>query len=121
MKPILILVKLIFRLNHNKTKNMNINFEYHDVHKSESLETFVTEKLNKIADKYEFLVRADVFFKLENTSDDNSGKITGIRLSAPGPRLFAESSSENFQKSFSEAANQVESQLKKRKSKLNTH
>lgn len=100
---------------------MTVNFEYHDVHKSESLEAFVQEKLDKVADKYEFLVRADVFFKLENTSEDSTGKKTGIRLSAPGPRLFAESSSENFQKSFVEALNQVEKQLKKRKSKMNTH
>ncbi len=100
---------------------MTINFEYHDVHKSESLESFAKEKLDKVAEKYEFLVRADVFFKLENTSGDNSGKITGVRLSAPGPRLFAESSSENFKKSLTEAVTQVESQLKKRKAKMNTH
>lgn len=100
---------------------MTINFEYHDVQKSERLEAFTQEKIDKLATKYEFLVRADVFFKTENTSSDNTGKITGVRMSAPGPRLFAESSSENFEKSLAEALNQIESQLKKRKSKLNHH
>jgi ribosomal subunit interface protein len=99
---------------------MNINFEYHDVSKSEALESFVQEKIDKVAEKYEFLVRGDVFFKIENNLDINNKK-TGIRLSAPGPRLFAESSAENFKKSFSEALNQVESQLRKRKDKMSTH
>lgn len=100
---------------------MNINFEYHDVAKSESLESFTRKKLDKLANKYEFLVRADVFFRTENTSEENSGKVASIRLSAPGPRLYADSSTDKFQKSVAEAVNQVESQLKKRKDKMKTH
>ncbi|TYB76649.1 ribosome-associated translation inhibitor RaiA [Bizionia gelidisalsuginis] len=99
---------------------MDINFEYHEVNPSESLETFVTEKLNKLFNKYEFIVRADVFFKIQNFSD-NTGKIAGIRLSAPGPRLFAEDNSESYHKSVTEAVSQLERQLEKRKGKMKTH
>ncbi|WP_452222050.1 ribosome hibernation-promoting factor, HPF/YfiA family [Lacinutrix salivirga] len=100
---------------------MDINFEYHDVKSSEKLETYTAEKLQKLFNKYEFIVRADVFFKVENTGDDKTGMITGIRLSAPGPRLFAEDSKETFHKSVSEAVIQLERQLSKRKAKMRTH
>lgn len=100
---------------------MDINFEYDKVKASEALEEFTTEKIQKLFNKYEFIVRADVFFKLENTNDDKSGKIAGIRLSAPGSRLFAEESKETLHKSVSEVVNQLERQLAKRKGKMNTH
>ena len=46
---------------------MQINFEYDSVAASNRLEELATKKLNKLADKYDFIVRADVFFKTENT------------------------------------------------------
>ena len=39
---------------------MDVNFEYNDVKASDELEQFATERLNKLADKYEFIVRAEV-------------------------------------------------------------
>ena len=59
---------------------MDINFEYHDVKASQRLEELAIEKVNKLLDKYDFIVRADVFFKSENTSDHNKGKVCNIRL-----------------------------------------
>ena len=69
---------------------MTTNFEYHDVEGSERLEAYTTEKLYN---KFQMIVRADVFFKTENTSSDNTGMICNIRLSVLGPRLFAEARS----------------------------
>jgi putative sigma-54 modulation protein len=100
---------------------MDINFEYDKVKASEELEQFTAEKIQKLFNKYEFIVRADVFFKLENTSDDKSGKIAGIRLSAPGPRLYAEESKDTLHKCVSVVVNQLERQLSKRKGKMNAH
>ncbi|WP_439153048.1 HPF/RaiA family ribosome-associated protein [Winogradskyella sp.] len=70
----------------------NIIFEYHDVSASESLEAYTSKKLEKLFKRNELVIRADVFFKTENTSSDNTGMIAGIRLSTPGSRLFAEAS-----------------------------
>ena len=42
---------------------MNINFEYDNVSASERLEALATEKINKLVNKYDFIVRADVFLK----------------------------------------------------------
>jgi len=99
---------------------MNVIFEYHDVSGSPRLEAMATEKLNKLEEKYPFVIRGDVFFKKENVSD-NTGHICGVRLSAPGPRLFASSDKENFMDALSESIRELEQQLKKRKDKMQTH
>ncbi len=100
---------------------MQIIFEYHDVNTSNDLESFVTEKLNTLKEKYDFVHRADVFFKKENTSSDETGLICNIRLSMPGPRLFAEATHDNFHSSISESINDLERQLRKRKEKMQDH
>jgi putative sigma-54 modulation protein len=100
---------------------MQIIYEYHDVNTSKHLENFVAEKLNDLEKKYDFIIRADVFFKKENTSSDETGLICNIRLSMPGPRLFAEATHDNFESSISESINDLERQLRKRKEKMKNY
>lgn len=100
---------------------MNINFEYHDVEASDRLEAFAKEKLEKLYDKFQMIVRADVFFKTENTSSDETGMICNIRVSVPGPRIFAEASHDNFISSINESIKDLDKQLTKKKEKLSTH
>lgn len=99
---------------------MNINFEYDDVKASNRLEIMAAKKLEKLLDKFDFIVRADVFFKTENTSSPNTGMICNIRLSMPGPRLFAESSTASFEASIASSVEDLNRQLEKRKSKMKT-
>lgn len=96
---------------------MTINIQYVHMPESESLSEIVTRNLQKLAHKYEFLIRADVFFKLEK-DPHGLGKICEIQLSAPGPRIFAKSNEDNFEKSAAETISDLESQLRKRKDKL---
>ena len=100
---------------------MTVNYEYDGVTASPELEEYVKGKLDKLFNKYEFIVRADVFFKTENTSVRNDKMKTSIRLSAPGPRLFAENTTDSFHKSSAEVVNALERQLDKRKSTMQTH
>ena len=100
---------------------MDIHFEYHDVKASKRLEALVSERINKLLDKNDFIVRADVFFKAEKSSDPEKGKICNIRLSVPGPRIFTEASNGSFEASIAEAANELEIQLRKRKGKMKPH
>jgi putative sigma-54 modulation protein len=100
---------------------MDINFEYDNVNASPRLEQLVTDKLNNLVDKYDFIIRADVFLKTENTSSNDTGMICNIRLSIPGPRLFAESSHDSFEASIKESVNDLDRQLKKRKEKMKSH
>ena len=97
---------------------MNINFEYDNVKASDRLEIMIGKKLEKLEDKYDFIIRADVFFKSENTSEQDTGKICAVRLSIPGPRLFAESSSAGYEASIAEAIDDLERQLRRRKEKM---
>lgn len=97
---------------------MNINYEYHDVKASERLEIFTGKKLSKLFDKHDNIIRADVFFKKENTSTPDTGLICNIRLSIPGPLLFAESSNGSFEASIASSVDELERQLQKRKDKM---
>ncbi|WP_318312713.1 ribosome hibernation-promoting factor, HPF/YfiA family [Flagellimonas crocea] len=98
---------------------MNIIYEYDNVAQSDRFEAMAKEKLMKLSNKFEMVIRADVFFKEENTSSDETGKICNIRLSLPGPRLFADSSKENFVMAIGESVDNLERQLRKHKEKLN--
>jgi len=97
---------------------MQIIYEYHDVAQSDRLEQIAKEKLENLENKFDMVIRADVFFKEENTTSDETGKICNIRLSLPGPRLFAEASREDFVSSIAESVNDLERQLRKRKEKM---
>ena len=97
---------------------METVFEYHNVAASQRLEEFAKEKLEKLIEKYDMVIRADVFFKSENSASHEKGKICNIRLSLPGPRLFAEADHENFMASIAEAVDDIERQLRKRKGKM---
>jgi putative sigma-54 modulation protein len=97
---------------------MDIHFEYDEVRASERLEQLAIQRLNKIADKNDFIIRAEVQFKKENTSSPETGMICSIQLSVPGPRLFAQATHGNFEASLAEAADDLERQLQKRKDKI---
>ena len=100
---------------------MNITYQYDEVTASTRLEDFTAKKLNKLIDRYDFIVRADVFFRSEKTSSPETGKICNIRLSVPGPRLFAEASHGEFSQSVAEVVDELERQLRKKKEKMKSH
>lgn len=100
---------------------MTVNYEYDGVTASPELEEYVNGKLEKLFNKYEFVIRADVFFKTENTNDRDGKMKASIRLSAPGPRLFAENATNSFHKSASETVTSLSRQLDKRKDAMQTH
>lgn len=97
---------------------MNINFEYHNVAASDRLEIYTSTKLDKLFKRYDFVVNADVYFKLNNTSTANEGKVCQVRLGTPGQTLFTEASNAKFEASVNEVTKELETQLKRRKDKL---
>ncbi len=100
---------------------MTIQFNYQHVSGSTELENYTKEKLQTIFDRYSWVTRADVFFIAENTSSDQTGMIAQIRLSAPGPRLFAEESHDTFHESVNKVIDQLKTQCEKRKATIITH
>lgn len=100
---------------------MNITFEYDGVKASERLEALIVKKLNKLESKFDFIVQAHVFLRIQNTSSPMSGKICKIQLSVPGPLLFAEANTKSFEASIQESINDLERQLSKKKEKMKAH
>ncbi|WBU88671.1 ribosome hibernation-promoting factor, HPF/YfiA family [Cellulophaga omnivescoria] len=96
---------------------MQIIFEYHDVTASSRLENIAKEKLEHLHKKFNFVHRADVFFKVQNRSDDQE-QICDIRLSMPGPRIFASTNADNFESAIAETVRDLDNQLQKTKDKM---
>lgn len=98
---------------------MQIIYEYHDVSASDRLEEYAKEKIENLQKKFDFIHRADVFFKTQNRTDD-AEQICDIRLSLPGPRIFASTNAETFEYAINETIKDLENQLKKVKEKMET-
>ncbi|MAP80795.1 MAG: ribosomal subunit interface protein [Aequorivita sp.] len=99
---------------------MTINTRYVKMPSSKALNTYVEKRLEKLASKYEWLIKADVSFKLEN-NEFGKGNICEIELSLPGPKIFATSKETTFEAAAKETIADLDKQLKKRKAKFATH
>lgn len=99
---------------------MTVNFQYVNINTSETLSALTEEKLEKLTQKYEFLISAQVYFK-HDEKDHETGKICNIELSLPGPRLFATSNKKNYETAMIETIKDLERQLKKRKEVFSAH
>lgn len=99
---------------------MTISIQYVKMPESETMSAYVQSKLEKIAKKYDWLIHADVSFKLDK---DPAGidKVCEMELSAPGPRIFARSKEKNYEMAVKETISDLEKQLKKRKSTMSHH
>lgn len=92
---------------------MEIQVQYQKMKSSEAMTELLTKKLDALQRKYEWLIRANVIFKIENDVKGED-KVCEIELSAPGPRMFAKSKSDDFEKSMAESVDDLKIQLEKR-------
>ncbi|MBE7639767.1 30S ribosomal protein S30 [Salegentibacter sp. BLCTC] len=99
---------------------MLINIQFIKTKGKPNLTELVSENLNKLSEKYEWLIRAEVYFKEENDPTGKS-KICEIELSAPGPRIFASSTEESFELAIKKTIFELEQQVKKRKAVFVAH
>lgn len=99
---------------------MKITVQFVNIDRSPYVEELLMKKLNKLFKKYEWIIQANVFFKMEKGSA-GKGKICEIRLSVPGPRIFAFSDEDSFEKATDETINDLKRQLKTRKGEMKPH
>lgn len=99
---------------------MKANVQFVHMEPSPYVEELLMKKLNKLFKKYDWIITANVFFKLEKGSV-GKGKICEIRLSVPGPRIFASSDEESFEKATDETIKDLKRQLKTRKGEMYPH
>ena len=87
---------------------------------SETMDAYVTKKLENLGKKYEWVIGAEVHFEVEH-NDKEKGKICKMELSAPGPRIFASANEDNYEDAVKRAIKDLEKQLQKRKQIFKTH
>ena len=81
---------------------------------------FVKKKLNKLEVFYDRIIAADVYLKVQNTSDKQN-KIVEVLLSIPGDDLMVKKEARTFEAGVDECVHSLERQLKKRKEKQRAH
>ena len=99
---------------------MTINIQYVHMATSEAMDAYVTEKLGNLANKYDWVISAEVHFEVEH-DPKGRGKICKMELSAPGPRIFATSNEETYENAVKKTIKDLEKQLKKRKQNFTKH
>lgn len=93
---------------------MTVNFQYVNTDVSETLSAYIQERLEKLSNKNEFLISAQVYVKHDD-KDHNAGKICNIELSLPGPRIYATSNEATYEAAVNETIRDLKKQLEKRK------
>lgn len=58
---------------------MTVNFQYVNMDVSEMLSKYTKTRLDKLSEKYEFLISAQVYFK-QDEKDHDAGKICNIEF-----------------------------------------
>lgn len=99
---------------------MEVHVQYQKMKTSESLTELLMKKLEGLEKKYSWLIKANVLFKQENDRT-GEGKVCEIELSAPGPRIFAKSNTDDFEKSMAETVEDLRRQLEKRQETFSTY
>ncbi|MBT0608979.1 ribosome hibernation-promoting factor, HPF/YfiA family [Aequorivita echinoideorum] len=95
---------------------MRVNVQTPNFAAKNELLVFVEKKLTKLEQFYDRIVFADVFLKVQKTSEKEN-KIVEILLSIPGDNLIVKKESKSFEAATDEVVRALERQLKKRKRK----
>ncbi len=96
---------------------MKVSVQYIQMPTSDSFTEMVEKKLEKLAKKFPWIIQAEVSLKVEQDRSKHN-KSCEIRLSLPGPRIFAKSKSDDFEKATAEVIKELETQLRKRKAQF---
>ncbi len=81
---------------------------------------FIQVKLDKLEHYYDKIIYADVYLKVQNTSD-KVNKVTEILLSIPGGDVMVKKSCRKFEECVDECISSLQRQLVKKKEKIKAH
>jgi len=95
---------------------MKVNVQTPNFAADDKLIVFVENKLTKLEQFYNPIIFADVFLKVQKTSEKQN-KSVEILLSIPGGDLIVKKEAKTFEKGTDECVQSLERQLKKRKQK----
>ena len=95
-----------------KVTTQSVNFNA-----SADLLDFTEKKVASLAKFHDKIVNAEVFLKLENSSDKEN-KITEIKINIPGNELVVKKQFKSFEEGVSTGVESLKRRLKKSKEKL---
>ncbi|SHG48111.1 ribosome hibernation-promoting factor, HPF/YfiA family [Winogradskyella jejuensis] len=84
------------------------------------LKNFIQKRFEKLNLYYDKIIQADVYLKVENTSDKQN-KIFEAKLRVPGDTFVVKKHTKSFEEGADLVASSLERRLKKRKEKLRSH
>ena len=95
---------------------MKVNVQTPNFAAKDELLVFVGKKLSKLEQFYDKIVFADVFLKVQKTSEKEN-KVVEVLLSIPGDDLMVKKEAKTFEEATDDVVKSLERQLKKRKQK----
>ncbi|NQW06912.1 MAG: ribosome-associated translation inhibitor RaiA [Candidatus Pelagibacter sp.] len=98
---------------------MKVNVQTPNFAADDKLIMFIEKKLSKLEQFYDRIIFADVFLKVQKTSEKQN-KTVEILLSIPGDDLIVKKEARTFEEGTDECVQSLERQLKKRKQKQRT-
>lgn len=99
---------------------MKVNVQAPNFTAKDELILFVENRLSKLEQFYDKIVFADVFLKVQKTSEKEN-KIVEVLLSIPGGDIMVKKDAKTFEEAIDEVAKTLERQLKKRNQKQKAH
>ena len=95
---------------------MKVNVQTPNFTAKDELLQFVENRLSKLEQFYDKIVFADVFLKVQKTSEKEN-KLVEVLLSIPGDEVMVKKEAKTFEEAIDEVVRTLERQLKKRKQK----
>ncbi|RFN58525.1 ribosome hibernation-promoting factor, HPF/YfiA family [Marixanthomonas ophiurae] len=95
---------------------MKVNVQTPNFVADGKLINFIEKKLSKLEQFYDRIIYADVFLKVQKTSDKENKNVE-ILLSIPGDDLIVKKEAKSFEEGTDECVHALQRQLKKRKQK----
>ncbi len=94
---------------------MNVNIQAVHFTADKKLMDHVKEKLQKLNNFSDRIIKVNVFLKLDNVVHTIKDKVAEIRVHIPGQNFFVKSTSKSFEGSFDDAFVTIISQIKRDK------
>ena len=99
---------------------MKVNTQSVNFNADQKLIDFIQQRMNKLDQYYDKIIKSDVFLKVENTSEKQN-KIFEAKISVPGDSFIVKKVCKTFEEGADSAVNSLGRQLKKRKDKFRTY
>ena len=94
---------------------MNVNIQTVHFDADSRLLDYINQKLQKLSQFNDRIIRVNVFLKLDNVVHAIKDKIAEIRVHVPRHNFFVKSTSKSFEESFDDALGSMVAQMKKNK------